>query len=294
MTNYFRVPFALSGTKSSIPEDPQVGGEVSYTDGYGPDYQKEIGTDPDALAIERDKFNELMNRITTELQKFQQFSFPDFITSAENNGTAFSYAKDVIVRYSPDGGSTYNFYQSKVNNNTNLPTSAAHWNVFSIPTPPESVKVAQLTYQVASGQSSGTYAGGTYSPIQINTKNFDPDNIVTLKSGNIFELAAGKYKVNVECSAVGTNPSQTQTYVSRLVQITGGVSIIKKSGSAVAVQANTGGGAAPNNFSAVFTLGGTTELQAQIYANISMSAGRVMGIPGENEVYNTITIEKYP
>lgn len=292
MTNYFRVPFALSGTKSSIPEDPQVGGEVSYTDGYGPDYQKEIGTDPDALAIERDKFNELMNRITTELQKFQQFSFPDFITSAENNGTAFSYAKDVIVRYSPDGGSTYNFYQSKVNNNTNLPTSTAHWNVFSIPTPPESVKVAQLTYQVASGASAGSYAGGTYSPIALNTKNFDPDNIVTLKSNGIFSLGAGTYRVTAENSAYGTNTGSVTRFTSRISNITDST-VIKRGGVTYSGPGNNGSGGGGNIVIATFTISGTKDIQAQIYGNIAFGAGLAMGT-GENEVYNTVTIEKYP
>lgn len=90
-TKYFIQPFATAGDRISIPEPIQGSGSVSYNQGYGPDYELEIGVDPDAKPIERDEMNSLFYEITNAIGLVQRWGFPNFITTADNGGAPFSY-----------------------------------------------------------------------------------------------------------------------------------------------------------------------------------------------------------
>lgn len=125
MTYYFQVPFGASGDRSTIPATTQVDGSISYPEGYGANYQAPRDTDPAALTIERNKMNQLFYAITSNIQQYQQFGAPQFITSADNGGTAFPYSKYATVRYD-DGVETAN-YMSLINSNTGLPTDTSKW-----------------------------------------------------------------------------------------------------------------------------------------------------------------------
>lgn len=57
MAKLFSIPFAVSGDKTPVPDASQPSGNVSYTDGYTPDYQADQATDPNAKDIERQKLN---------------------------------------------------------------------------------------------------------------------------------------------------------------------------------------------------------------------------------------------
>ncbi len=120
MTKYYKIPFGSAGDRDAIPATDGAGA-VNYTDGYGIDYSLPLDTDPDALVIERGKFNQLMFDVTTNIQQYQQIGAPDFITNADNGGVDYPYAKGAMVRYS---GATY---MSLTGSNTALPTVAASW-----------------------------------------------------------------------------------------------------------------------------------------------------------------------
>lgn len=124
---FFRTPFATSGDTTDVPNDAQPDGSVSYTDGFGPDYQADP-MDPDVLYPERPIINDLFKVITGALQILQVHGFPDFITSADNDGSPYSYDMNAWVRYS-DG----NVYYSLVNSNTALPTDNTKWAMFAAP-----------------------------------------------------------------------------------------------------------------------------------------------------------------
>lgn len=126
MLKFFRIPFATSGDRTAVPDPVDTNGFVSYTAGYGFDYQRQK-TDPAAKNIERDKMNEIFFDITTALAELQGQGVPDFITTALNGGTAYSYAQYAIVRYSGD------LYISLVNTNTALPSDATKWALLPIP-----------------------------------------------------------------------------------------------------------------------------------------------------------------
>jgi hypothetical protein len=126
MLKYFKFPFATSGDKTAIPDASQPSGSVSYTDGFGPDYEADPGVDPAAKDVPRDETNQLYFDITNAIKEYQEQGAPDFITTALNGGVAFSYGRSAIVRYETSPG-VFDVYMSRVTANTALPTDATKW-----------------------------------------------------------------------------------------------------------------------------------------------------------------------
>jgi hypothetical protein len=129
---FFIQPFAFAGDKTAIPDAVQPSGVVSFNQGYGFDYQRELGVDPDAKSIERNQMNYLFGVITEQLGQYQRESIPEFITTADNGGAPYPYARGVSVRYRASGGDPFLTYVSKVAANTATPTagtSTANWEL---------------------------------------------------------------------------------------------------------------------------------------------------------------------
>lgn len=124
-THYFRVPFATSGDKVAIPDPIQPSGAISYTQGFGPDYERDPLTDPAAKRVPRDETNQLYFDMTENIRAWQIGAYPEWVTSAQNGGTPVSYPISARVRY--DSGSGFHVYGSLVDNNTALPTDTASW-----------------------------------------------------------------------------------------------------------------------------------------------------------------------
>jgi len=72
MTYYFRTPFAELGQRVAVPENPQAGGTVNYTEGYGPDYERDQVQDPSAKDVPRQSHNQLNFNMTEAIQEMQQ------------------------------------------------------------------------------------------------------------------------------------------------------------------------------------------------------------------------------
>lgn len=121
MLKYFKIPFAQSGTRTAVPNAVDPSGFVSYTEGYGADYQRQK-TDPLSKNIERDKMNELFFDATNAIGEIQGQGVPDFISTALNGGSPFSYPINALVRYTDN-----NVYSSLVATNTALPTDPTKW-----------------------------------------------------------------------------------------------------------------------------------------------------------------------
>ena len=68
MARYFRVPFADSGDKTTLPDETATS-IISYATGYSQDYQRNPATDPLARRPERNFFNQLIFDITDTLKK---------------------------------------------------------------------------------------------------------------------------------------------------------------------------------------------------------------------------------
>lgn len=126
MSRYFRFPFGVSGDKDEIPDPPVTGtGAVSYTEGYGPNYSLNPATEPSALNVERDMFNQLAFDITSTLQLYYQTGTPPFITSTDNGGTSFSYPRGSRVIFND------RIYESTTDGNTNTPAQSG-WSLVDI------------------------------------------------------------------------------------------------------------------------------------------------------------------
>lgn len=120
--HYFDVPFAFGGDVTAIPDPLQTGGTVSFTEGWNYNYQRDLATDPAALPIDRSTMNWLLLQITTALQALQQTGCPEFITSAQNGGTAFSYGMGSRVLWSASGSAPFTKFVNLNANNTNIPS----------------------------------------------------------------------------------------------------------------------------------------------------------------------------
>lgn len=121
MAKFFRFPFATAGDLAAIPDAADPSGNVSYTQGFTADYSRNPATDPLVKRVPRTKTNQILNDITGALQQYQTHGVPDFITSADNGGSAYSYSKFARVLY---GGK---IYESLKDANTDLPTVDTSW-----------------------------------------------------------------------------------------------------------------------------------------------------------------------
>lgn len=123
VSKFLRIPFANAGDRSSVP-DTSATGALNMTTGYGPLYQGNQSTDPTALYIERDLFNGLLYTLSQAVQVLQSFGgAAEWISAADNGGTAYPYAKGARVLYS-DGW----VYESLIDANTSTPSlTSASW-----------------------------------------------------------------------------------------------------------------------------------------------------------------------
>lgn len=123
-SKFFGIPFATSGDKATIPEPVQPGGGISFTQGFGPDYEREPGVDPLAKRVPRDETNEIYFQITNSLRFLQLYGAPEYYSVA--NGGPANYPISARVRY--DAGAGMQNWVSIVATNTAVPGSdPAKW-----------------------------------------------------------------------------------------------------------------------------------------------------------------------
>ena len=128
MSKFFKYPFATGGDKATVPNPAQGDGTVSYQEGWGPDYSLDPGGGPPAQNIPRDQFNQIMYDVTTALQTLQVHGAPDWITSSDNDGSAYSYDIYSWCRHNSA------LWYSLVNANTAEPgTDGTKWQQFPPP-----------------------------------------------------------------------------------------------------------------------------------------------------------------
>jgi len=126
---FFRTPFAETGDKTAIPNDTQPSGDVSYTEGWTPDYELEVGVDPSAKPIDRQKHNDIFNKLTGAVGFLQSHGVAEWISAADNGGVDYPYDLYARVLYI-DGA----IYQSVVAANTETPGTGTQWvNVSTTP-----------------------------------------------------------------------------------------------------------------------------------------------------------------
>ncbi|MBC3211362.1 Ig-like domain-containing protein [Serratia fonticola] len=124
MTKFFKVPFAENGDKQSIPDASTADGYVSFNEGWGGDYERDLKSDPNAKPVGRKEMNGVLNAITAAIRQYQTTGFPEFITAADNGGTAYPYSAGTVVQYAGK------LYVSLIANNTSVPGTDSNWQAF--------------------------------------------------------------------------------------------------------------------------------------------------------------------
>lgn len=115
MTKVFKVPFATQGDRVAIPVETQADGSVSYTQGYGYDYERDQTTDPAAKDIEREKMNDVFHDITEATGEMQVYG------AAKWNVGGKPYPIMGLVYHSNK------IWQSKIANNNDEPATGSSW-----------------------------------------------------------------------------------------------------------------------------------------------------------------------
>ncbi len=128
MAKRFRFAFAENGNRTTVEDATQASGLLSYQIGYGPQYSLDIQNDPTARRISRDRYNQVLHDITSNVQEWQNQLYPDYVPPSSNGGTAVSYGKGMIVTF----GLTTRI--SLVDNNVTQPDNTSNWDD-AFPTP---------------------------------------------------------------------------------------------------------------------------------------------------------------
>lgn len=113
--------YAENGDLKIIPEIPPLDGSENWEQGRGAYYELDNDPntgDPLALDIDREQDNYIKNVITKNIKHWQENTYPIYFDDIE-------YPKNAIVKYT-DG----NYYVSKVDNNTALPTDTNNWTIY--------------------------------------------------------------------------------------------------------------------------------------------------------------------
>lgn len=104
--------------RTSIPVSVQSSGRVSYPQGFGEDYEKDLTKEVSAKNIERKVINQLFYEITSLLKEIQLQGSPSWIKGLE-------YPKGAIVYYNGES------YLSLVGSNKTTPVRGANWKNLS-------------------------------------------------------------------------------------------------------------------------------------------------------------------
>lgn len=163
MTKTFKVPFATQGDRTSIPDEVQADGAVSYAQGYGYDYERDQVSDPAAKDIEREKMNGIFHDITEAVGEVQNYGFPKWAEEGKPYPIrAIVYHKNKV-------------WQSKVENNEVEPVAGAQWAELKADLTAGDINVYNKTESDKRFQPLGNYqaAGYSYSKAESNT-NYQP------------------------------------------------------------------------------------------------------------------------
>lgn len=184
MLKFFRIPFATSGDRAAVSDAPDVGGNVSYTTGYGFDYQRPK-TDANSKNIERDKMNQILFDMSTAIGELQGQGIPDYITNALNGGSVYAYAANALVRFSGD------LYQS-LGATTGDPTAQpTQWALL-----PTARRVQQDVYSSANATGTADVITATLTPIPNNTPSVYSGLFVRLRVSAANTSAAPTLNLN--------------------------------------------------------------------------------------------------
>lgn len=155
MAKKFKVPFAFTGDKTTVPVALQPDGSVSYTQGFGPDYELDKLVDPiNAKDVPRDQTNQLFFDVTESLGEVQLYG------AALWSADMAPYPLNARVAYAGK------YWRSNTAANSDEPGVGAGWDDISLP------------------QNAASFGIGTNTPPQIGNLD-DP-----AKPGGIYRYSS--------------------------------------------------------------------------------------------------------
>lgn len=113
----FAIPFAATGDKTTIPDATDPNGDVSYSQGWGPQYQLP-DDDPDYKPVGRQEMNQAFNDVTGAVGEIQTYGIPLWVQPA---GLIPPYPVNALVRHND------RVWLNGTANNTATPSSANGW-----------------------------------------------------------------------------------------------------------------------------------------------------------------------
>jgi hypothetical protein len=158
---YYVYPWAVNGdrTPGGIPDPLSSGGYVSYDQGWTFDYQRNLTTDPAAKAIQRTDMNTALYDATLNLQNYQQYGSPEWITPTNNGGTAFLYDIGAVVRYN-GGSGPWVRYVSIATANNQVPGTGNKWQALDNNVNAPQIFSANGNFTMPAGRIRVTVVGG--------------------------------------------------------------------------------------------------------------------------------------
>ena len=126
-TYYYVYPFGQNADDlAAIPTNAAGDGSVSYYAGWTDPYEYDLIADPThALPIPRGQMNQLFFDITNNIQQYQQYGTPFWITASQNGSVAFPYPIYARVYYGAQ------VYENQVAANTATPGTDDTWLLIS-------------------------------------------------------------------------------------------------------------------------------------------------------------------
>lgn len=205
MTKLFKVPFATQGDRTAIPDDVQADGAVSYTQGYGYDYERDQVSDPAAKDIEREKMNGIFHDITEAVGEIQNYGFSKWAEEGKPYPIrAVVYHKNKV-------------WQSKVENNEIEPVAGAQWAELKADLTAGDINVYNKQESDKRFQPLGNYqvAGYSYSKTESDTKyqpkgNYAPAANYAMKGDSYTKAEGdGRYQAKGNYAPAGDYATNT-------------------------------------------------------------------------------------
>jgi hypothetical protein len=140
MAKRFVVPFASTGDKTVTPDATDPAGAISYSQGWGAQYQLP-DTDPSYRPVGRQEMNGVLFDVTGAVAELQTIGFPEWVAVA---GLVVPYRINAYVRHSDI------VYKSVIANNSSVPGANSDWL--------EVISVVQATEIVAGVAEIATLA----------------------------------------------------------------------------------------------------------------------------------------
>lgn len=255
MARYFGIPFAVLGDRIAVPDATQPDGSVSFSQGFGFDYERE-NTEPAYKPVPREQTNALYHDITEAIGVLQKQGAPDWTANA------MPYSINAQVRHIDSN------WSSRIDNNNDTPGSGTNW-----------VKVGPK------GQLIGVRrftANGTYTPT-IGTQSV----LVEVQAGG---GGSGGVPASVGAGAgAASSGGGAGGYASSYLEtgFSGATMTIGSGGNGGGAGSTTGGNGGSSSFGALLSAsGGTGGSPGIVSTNTTIAWPAAMGTGTNGNVRN--------